>query len=176
MLPRESRRQADVVVSISLIGFGLIVILSASTMPWISTRTGAKAAQWFLSPGLMPALIGLLLILFSVRIFVTAISEGGHRSIGSVLRRWLAGLPKNRKVHRVMVMILIMGAYIFGGLVRVNFYVATSVFLAIAITTFWWDSGPHNRLTFFAITAIASIVTPLTVGYLFTTFLYVPMP
>ena len=87
MLPQKSLRRADIVASSVMIAIGLAAIYAASRMPWSSTLTGGDA-QWYLSPGLFPTVIGALLVIFSARILLIAIKEGGHHGVFSAAVKW----------------------------------------------------------------------------------------
>lgn len=158
-----------------MIVLGAVVIYSASQMPWRSTMTGG-AAQWFLSPGLFPAVIGALLIVFSFRILLTAIKEGGTEGLLSSTIAWLRGVPSNHRLHRAALITLLMAAYIFLGIGRIPFLVASSLFLFVTIAVFWWRDAEGGMIRTILITAIVSIGLPLLLSSLFSTFLFVPMP
>lgn len=175
MLPHKSLRRADVVVSCAMIGLGCAVIYSGSQMPWSSTLTGG-AAQWYLSPGLFPTVVGGLLILFSARVLLTAIKEGGHRGIGEAASGWIRRLPRNRPVHRAILIALLLAAYVFLGIGRINFVVASALFLFVSIAVFWWKDAGHHWLRTIAVTLGVAVGVPLVISYLFSAFLYVPMP
>ena len=175
MLPMQTRRKADVVVSALMILFGLLIIYRASQMPWSNTRTGA-AAQWFLSPGLFPTVLGALLILFSLRVFVTALREGGGRDLTPLLVRWLRGLPSNRGAHRIAFMILWIGAYIFFGVGEFNYELVSAIFLFVFISVFWLPGAGAQLPKRLIITAAVSMIVPIVVAYIFSNYLYVPAP
>lgn len=175
MLPRGPLRQADVAASVAFIAFGVVLIIAGARMPWTSTRTGGEA-QWFLSPGLFPVVIGSLLILFSARVLASAIQEGGHRNIGTSFLAWLKRLPANRAVHRLITITLLMAAYIFLGVGRINFLLASFIFLFVTIAIFWWPEAGDRLMRYVLVTAAVSAVVPAVVIYLFSTFLYVAMP
>ena len=175
MLPLETRRKADFIFAILLCALGGYVIYSASQMPWRNTRTGATA-QWFLSAGLFPATLGVLLILFSLHVMLTAIRDGGHRGGLRMFVGWLKGLPWNRPVQRVVFMILLIGAYVWLGIGRIDYRLASSIFLFVFIAVFWWpEAGAALPRRILATLAVA-VLLPLSIAYLFTTFLFVPMP
>lgn len=171
MLPLQSRRKADVVVSILFMLFGAYIIFEASQMPWSRGRF-----QWYASPGLFPTVIGTLLILFSIRVLVVAVRDGGHRDIARTFLEWVRGLPRNRGIHRVTFTIFWVGLYVFYGVGSFNYEAVSAVFLVVFIGVFWLpDAGPQwpRRL---AITVAVSVAVPVIVAYVFSTYLYVPSP
>jgi hypothetical protein len=144
-------------------------------MPWRSTLTGGDA-QWYLSPGLFPTFIGALLILFSLRVLLTAIKEGGTHDLVPATLHWLRGVGRNSRLHRAALITALMAIYIFGGIGRLPFLVASSLFLFITIALFWWREAEGGPVKTVAITAAIAIGLPILLSTLFTTFLYVPMP
>jgi hypothetical protein len=175
MLPHKSLRRADVVASTVMIGVGVAIVYSGSQMPWSSTLTGG-APQWYLSPGLFPTVVGALLIIFSLRILVTAIKEGGTQGLWTSTRNWFRTLPRNRPIHRAIIITLLMSAYIFLGLGRINFLLASSIFLFVSIACFWWSEAGDKLLRYIAITLAVAIGVPFVISFLFSKFLFVPMP
>lgn len=171
MLPLQTRRKADVVVSIIFILFGAFIIYEASQMPW--TR-GHHA--WYASPGLFPTVIGILLILFSGRVLLSTVQQGGHRDIVRPFLGWLRHAPMNRKVHRVLFMIVWIGLYVFYGLGRFNYELVSAIFLAGFIGVFWLPGSHAQILKRAAIVVAVSIAVPVVMAYVFSTFLFVPAP
>ncbi|MBN9438811.1 tripartite tricarboxylate transporter TctB family protein [Bosea sp. (in: a-proteobacteria)] len=175
MLPRKSLRRADVAMSTGMILLGASVIYAASGMPWQSTLTGGSA-QWYLSPGLFPAVVGALLIAFSLRVLIIAIKEGGTEELVPATIAWLRCIGGNHRLHRAALAVGLMAAYIFLGIGRVPFLAASGIFLFVAIALFWWREAEGGLLRTVLITAAIAIGVPLLLSTLFTTFLYVPMP
>jgi len=175
MLSRKSMRRADVVASCLFMALGGGVIYSAWQMPWATQRTGGSP-QWYLSPGLFPAIIGVLLVLFSARVLLQAVREGGHQGLMPAIRTWISGLGANRPVHRAFLIALLMMIYVFLGVGRINFHVASGLFLFASIALFWWPMSGRPLAVNVIITALVAVLTPLVIGSIFTRLLDVPMP
>lgn len=175
MLPRKSLRRADVVASSVMICLGLGVVISAARMPWTSTVTGSTNL-WYVSPGLFPAVIGGLLILFNLKVLAQAIKEGGCDGLWSSTVGWFRGLGYNRPIHRVILISILMAVYIFVAIGRMNFLLASGLFLFISIALFWWGDGEGKLSRKIPVTALVAVGVPYLFTYLFRTFLYVPMP
>lgn len=175
MLPRKSLRRADIPVSTGMILLGAGVIFAASRMPWRSTLTGGDA-QWFLSPGLFPTVVGVLLIVFSLRVLLTAIKEGGTEGLVPSTIAWLRGVGGNHRLHRAALITALMAVYIFLGIGRLPFLVASSLFLFVTIALFWWRQAEGGLIRTVLITALVAGGLPFLLSSVFTTFLFVPMP
>jgi hypothetical protein len=171
MLPLKTRRKADIVVSILFIVFGVYIIYEAMQMPWSRGRFA-----WYASPGLFPTVIGVLLILFSLRVFLVAFREGGHRNIARPLWQWIVGLPRNRGIHRVTFTIVWIGLYVFYGVGHYNYQIVSAIFLAVFIGVFWLSGAGSQWPKRLAVTIAVSVSVPVVIAYIFSTYLYVPAP
>jgi hypothetical protein len=172
---KQKLRKADFLFSLVLIAFGIVVIVAAAGMPWTSTQKGVSSS-WYLSPGLFPALLGLLLIVFSLNVLRNAIVEGGHRDLARFIADAIGAAPRSRRLHRVLLVILIIGAYVFGLLKNVNYFVASSAYLFVFMLLFHTRregvSTTRNALVLLAV----AVGVPLVIGYIFSTYLNVPLP
>lgn len=175
MLPERARRKADIVFSSLMIVFGLVILVAASRMPWTSARTGG-GSQWYLSPGLYPAILGVLLVVFSARVLVTAWKEVGPADIGPQFIGWVRGLPRNRGVQSVVFMMTLVGVYIFLGIGSADFRIVSAIFLFIFIAVFWWPEAGKKLPMRIAVTVAIAAIIPTLMAYIFETHLYVPMP
>jgi len=171
MLPLQTRRKADIVVSILFMLFGAYIIYEAMQMPWSRGRF-----QWYASPGLFPTVIGILLIVFSLRVLLVAVRDGGHRHIARTFWQWLQGLPRNRGIHRVTFTIFWIGLYVFYGVGHFNYEIVSAVFLAVFIGVFWVSGAGSQWPKRLAVTVLVSVAVPVVVAYVFSTYLYVPSP
>lgn len=175
MSPEKPLRKADFIASILFMLLGGGMIVAASRMPWI-VQSGGLLQDWYLSPGLFPAVLGSLLILFSASVLVHAVRAGGHRGLGPAIAAALRSVGANRDLHRMAGAALLVGLYVFVGIGRVNYYVASSAFLFATMLAF--HRTPEGRITWPLVLKIAviAVVAPLVIGHVFTDFFQVPMP
>jgi len=174
MIERESLRKADIPVSLLLAGFGGWLVWSAIRMPWVVEEFGATK-NWYLSPGLMPAAVGILIMLCSMLVLARAIGEGAHRGLGSFLSSRIAALPTSRVAWRVLGLWVLIGIYVFGLLRKVDYHVATAVF-ALAFMLFFTDWARVRRGRMAVAIVLVAILLPVALGYLFEQELGVPLP
>lgn len=172
-MDKQQLRRIDFLFSLVLIAFGVAILVAAYDMPWSSEQTGISGS-WYLSPGLLPAILGAMLIVFSLNILAHAVSAGGHRNVGDLIKRGLVGVIKNRAFHKSILSIVVISVYIFGLLGNVNYYVATASYLFVFMVLF------HHRSNSFLLNLLIlgtiAIVVPVVVGYLFSNYLDVPLP
>lgn len=175
MLPKAKMRKVDVVVSVGLLALGVIVIHQALGMPWGAGRTGGDSA-WYLSPGVFPLVVGSMITVFSIRVLIQAIRDGGHRHLFRDFAGWLAGLPADRKVHSVAIVFFLIAVYIFLLFGNVHYYIGTAGFLFVFMMIFYRPFSLPRPWRSFAIVVATSVLVPTAVGHVFSTYLYVPMP
>lgn len=167
-------RRADLVTSVLLIAFGAWVLWEATQMPWV--KNFGMSTNWYLSPGLFPAILGVLLIGFASNVLIHAIKAGALVGLGAFAAGATAGLHRNRAVLRSAAALAIIGLYVFVGLGSLNYYFVTSVFCLALMVTFHRPHGKMFGLRTFGVLVAVSVMGPLFVGQVFSRFFYVPLP
>jgi uncharacterized membrane protein YczE len=174
MMERTSLRRADIPVALLLAGFGGWMIWSAAGMPWIVEEFGVTK-QWYLSPGLMPAIVGALIIVCSMIVLTRAVREGAHRGLGAFLVGRLAAVPASPVAWRVLGIWVLIGIYVVGLLRSLDHHVATALF-ALAFMAVFTDWRRVRRLPMAAAIVLVAVLLPLALGHLFERHLGVPLP
>ena len=175
MMPKEKLRKADIIASVCFIGLGASVIAGGLRMP-IGGSYGGVENAWYVSPAVLPLLLGTLLIVCALSVLARAIKEGGHRGFFRFFAGKFRTLPANAEVHRIWMILLILGTFIFLLLGRLDFYVAGMLFLATFMLLFYRPrSGRLERQHVLLILGL-SVVLPLITGYTFSKYLLVPLP
>lgn len=170
----RSLRQADLVTSVVLTGIGLMVIYKAVQMPW--TSQFGVASSWYLSPGLFPLILGVLLILFSLNVLWVAVKAKAHNGIFAAIVKAVAAAPRSRPVLRSLAVLAMVGVYVLVGLGHYNYYVVSTLFCLAMMFSFYRPEGRFpGPKGLFAIVAI-SVLGPLGVGLVFSNFFQVPLP
>ncbi|MBW1699997.1 MAG: tripartite tricarboxylate transporter TctB family protein [Deltaproteobacteria bacterium] len=175
MMPEEKLRKADIVTSICLIFLGLAVLYGASQMPMKGTYGGVTNV-WYVSPAVLPILIGVLVIVFSAGILIRAIKFGGHKNIIPYFSKKLEQLPRNIEALRITIIWILSSIYIFGLLGRTNFYLAGFLYLCPFMLLFYRPRGNSLKMKHASLISLICILLPIVIGYLFNKYLYVPLP
>jgi hypothetical protein len=173
MMPKEKLRHADVVTALLLIGLSSAVLIGASRMPLRGTY-GGVVNVWYVSPAAMPFVIGAGLFLMAITLLRASAREGGHRGLIPYFALRLRGLSTNRQVHRMVGVVALLGIYVYVLLGRVNFFVASSLYLTVFIGLYAHRRGSRG-MHWLRILGLG-IGVPLAVGYCFREFLLVPLP
>lgn len=201
MLSKEKLRRADVVGSLLLIGMGTAVLAGALRMPRQGSY-GGIVMEWYTSPAFFPLLLGVLLILCASGVLVRAMADGGHRHLAGEIRRILRSLPTSKIAHRIGAIWALLAGYILclalhpfawlshfmefrGGssltavLVEpegANYVVSSFLFLALFMFVFYLPGVATSKWKrAVAILSMSGLVA-WGVAYLFTEYLYSPLP
>lgn len=174
-MQKSQLRQLDLIFSSILIVFSAAVIIAALRMPWGSTTNTVRGGGWYLSPGLLPLLLASLIILFSANVLYHALRDGGHIGLWRAACRWVKNIRSNTRLYRVLAVIAVLSLYIVLMLGRINYYVASTMYLFIFISLFHRPQGVTKVRYMITLTAI-SVLVPLVTGYIFSEFLNVPLP
>lgn len=133
-------RRADVWTGLVLAVVAILMILEALTYPLEGTYAGVRNA-WYVSPALFPLIVAGSLLALSVGLIAVAARERARlRPDGSLVpRRWAVG-------GEAPFVALLLAGYIVGLVPRVDFPVATALFLFVFMASYVLDARPTARL------------------------------
>lgn len=144
---KKGLRQADFLTSFLLIGIAIWVFVTGLRMPMTGTYGGVQS-QWYVSPGLLPMIVGALLGFLALALLVNSIRSGGARVVTEVLKRRDMKLQESH--IRFGAIMLAFVTYVFLNIPRVDFFLATATFLMFFIGAFYPnDDRVLHRLTLF---------------------------
>mgnify|MGYP003562699033 FL=1 len=165
--------QADFIAAWLWMAFGLAVMIAS----WRMDRLESQGATLYTAPGLVPGILGTVLLLFGVVLALRAVRAGGHR-LGA--HRWAASRDARAVVMRVGAFLLLGLAYAAGLVGRggIPFWLATFVFVTVSVAAFDWtrrrDAGQTLRGLLFA--AVIGAATSFVVSYFFQEVFLVRLP
>ena len=165
--------QADFIAAWVWVGFGLAVTIGA----WRMDRLESQGATLYTAPGLVPGVLGVVLMLFGVLLALRAARAGGHR-----LRAvpWVPSREARAVVMRVGAFLALALAYAAGlvGHGGIPFWLATFVFVTGFVLAFDWtrrhDAGQTTKGVLFAVAIGAG--TAFVVSYVFQEVFLVRLP
>ncbi|MEO5771121.1 MAG: tripartite tricarboxylate transporter TctB family protein [Burkholderiaceae bacterium] len=165
--------QADFIAAWVWVGFGLAVMIAA----WRMDRLESQGASLYTAPGLVPGILGAVLLLFGLLLAFRAARAGGQR----VRRlRWAAERQTRNVVMRVGAFLALALAYAAGLVGRggIPFWLATFVFVSVFLLAFDWtrrrDAGQTAKGVLFAVGIGAG--TAFVVSYVFQEVFLVRLP
>jgi len=129
-------RRADFWTSLLLLALGVSMLVTASGYPMVESFAGVQNA-WYLSPALLPLLIAGALVVFALVLLANSVRSGGASSALAQLRA--ARLGVSETTLRVLAVVAFIAGYVYALLPRVDFYLATAVFLVAFIAAFHLD-------------------------------------
>lgn len=173
MMPKEKLRHADVVTAVLLILLSVVVLIGASQMPLRGTY-GGVVNVWYVSPAALPFVIAGALLVMSISLLRSAVREGGHRGLIAFFGTRFRTLPRNPPVHRMIGVVVLLCIYVYGLLGRMNYFVASSLYLLVFMGIYAHRHDSHWR-HWVKILGLG-IGVPLAVGYGFREYLFVPLP
>lgn len=136
MMETKKLRKADFYTSIILILFGLWVLSEAVQMPMKGTYGGVKNA-WYVSPALLPLIIGGFVVILGVTLLLFSIRQGGAADAIASARKisWRLS-PANQ---RFLAIVIAFVALVYLYIPRVDFFLSIWLFLSYFTIAFYYD-------------------------------------
>lgn len=130
-------RKKDFITSLILIAFGIFMLLYTLIEIPMKDSWGGVMNVWFVSPGLFPVCIGGLIILMGIVLCRRAIKDGGAKKFIEGLSRRTEGSPD--KTLRFFGILLVIVAYVYLYIPRIDYFLSTLLTLFVFITLFYLD-------------------------------------
>lgn len=147
-------RRADFWTSLVFFAIAIGMIGSAMTMPLRESFAGVQNV-WYVSPALLPLMIAGGLLILATMLLRNAVRTGGARAALASLGRWVEA--DNDATARMLAAIAIIAGYVYGLIPRVDYAVATTLFLLVFISAFYLG---RKRLMVFLTGAFGAIAAP----------------
>jgi len=148
-------RKADFWTSLVFFGLAMAMIGSAMTMPLKESFAGVQNV-WYVSPALLPLMIAGGLLVLATALLRNAIRTGGARAALASLGR--SGVADGDATARMLAAIAIIVGYVYGLIPRVDYAVATTLFLLVFIAAFYLG---RKEIMVFLTGAFGAIAVPL---------------
>ncbi|HSB05941.1 MAG TPA: tripartite tricarboxylate transporter TctB family protein [Thermodesulfobacteriota bacterium] len=175
-MEKTELRKKDFITSIILIAFGIFMVLYAVTVIPMKDSWGGVMNVWFVSPGLFPVCIGILIIIMGIVLCHRAIKDGGaHKFLEDLSRRQK---DSSGKTLRFLGILLVIVAYVYLYIPRIDYFLSTLLCLMVFISFFYLDDpGILKKLftfylagcLFFLILSLAGIDKQLNKSFSYST-------
>jgi hypothetical protein len=151
-------RKKDFITSLILIAFGIFMILYTVTAIPMKDSWGGVMNVWFVSPGLFPVCIGGLIIIMGIVLCNRAIKDGGARKFFQDLS--CRKKDYSGKTLRFLGILLVIVAYVYLYIPRIDYFLSTMLCLAVFISLFYLDRpGFLKRLfTFYLVGCVLFLI------------------
>lgn len=134
MIEKDKIRKYDFITSLVLILLSCLILIGAFGMPRKGSYGGVQN-MWYVSPALMPMIIGFGLLLLSLILLANSITTGGAKQFMDDMKHRESGIPI--KTQRVIVLVLMLFNFIYMMIPRVDFFLSISFFLLTVVGTFY---------------------------------------
>lgn len=163
----------DFITSIVLIAFSLSVVVQSYSMD----RLERRGIDPFSAPGVVPGLIGLVLLCLALILFVRSIRRGGYR----IFQRDRTGstLPVHQgAVLRVLLTLALSLVYAVGFLGWLNYSLATGLYILVFICLFEYRPGlgVRGQKKMFLAALFQAVVASLLITLVFQKLFLVDLP
>ena len=130
-------RKKDFITSIILIAFGIFMILYTITEIPMKDSWGGVMNVWFVSPGLFPVCLGILIIIMGIVLCNKAIQDGGAKKFLEDLLH--SEKDSSGKTLRFLGILLVIVAYVYLYIPRIDYFLSTMLCLVVFISFFYLD-------------------------------------
>jgi hypothetical protein len=136
-MDKTELRKKDFITSFVLIAFGIWMLFYTLTEIPMKDSWGGVMNVWFVSPGLFPVCIGILIIIMGIVLCNRAIKDGGAKKFFEDLSH----RKKNSsgKTLRLLGILLVIVAYVYLYIPRIDYFLSTMFSLMVFISFFYLD-------------------------------------
>jgi hypothetical protein len=166
--PRPSAR-ADFFGGLAWTALGTAILIAS----WRMDRLERMGVSFFTAPGLVPGVLGVLIVLCGLVLAARALGEG---AFGSVQRP--AALLRPDVLRRVGITLVLCLGFSLGLVGRVPFWIAaaTYLFAQIAVLQYPERKARGEVVRGLAVAAVIAVTAALAVAYLFQDIFLVRLP
>ncbi|WP_430474373.1 tripartite tricarboxylate transporter TctB family protein [Thalassospira lucentensis] len=150
------KRRADFFTSILLLVLSIAMLAETLTFP-MADSYGGVSNVWYVSPALFPLLVSGLLIVMALILMSRAIRDGGMAQAIEDLPNFGRFLA-SENLHRLLVLIGIISAYVYALVPNIDFWIASFAFLTVLIAPFYIDDPRILRPLFGPFVVVSIIV------------------
>ena len=160
--------RADFITGLAIAALGLGALVLSLEMP----RFPDRDINPYTVPGLVPAILGLILLALGLILTVRAARAGGWR-----LGQRIPWTGEGRTTaSRVGLAILLTLGYAAGLVGRLPFWLATFLFALVFVVVFEWPQGEQGRIRRISFALVYAAVLAAAVTYVFQEIFLVRLP
>jgi hypothetical protein len=164
--------RVDFITSIGLMAFGTAVLVLSIQMP----RFQDQGVNRFSVPGIVPGFLGSIIAVLGLVLFIRSITQKGYKLgiDGAAVRRFFTA----EMTKRFAVTILVSVAYGWGLIGRINYEIATAIYIFAFIVIFdvKWRQGVKTQWKKILIALIIAVLVAGVVGTTFRRLFLVNLP
>ncbi|MDA3810967.1 MAG: tripartite tricarboxylate transporter TctB family protein [Spirochaetaceae bacterium] len=162
-MEEKQLRKYDFVTAIGLILFSFWELTQALQMPMKKTYNGVQN-DWYVSPALLPLIIGLGILLLGIILLVNAIKTGGAASFLESVKEKKKFKVSNQTI-RALTVVLGLASFIYLFIPNIDFFLSITLFLFFVCAAFYLDNDEfRNRMTIQFLIASVILIILLATG------------
>lgn len=158
----NDKKYIDFMGAVALLVFSIAVIIGSILLYQESGEV------FYLSPGLMPLVLGAALLFTSFLHFLESLKDGGLKGRCQEVKEWFGTVVKDKTSHSMLIGVLIMAVYIYVLLSFLPFWLSSLIFMVILML--YLKAASPVRILLISAIAVALIVL------LFQVMFRVPLP
>ena len=171
-MKQENMPKADFAVSILLMCFGVWVVIHSFQMP----RFKELRADPLSVPGIVPGILGTVIFVLSLVVFIRSLTRKGYRL--GLNRQTLNNFLRDTSLQRMLLTIFICIVYGIFMVGRLNYYLATFIFVLIFLVFFQFRYSEDTtvRAKLLTLAVLQALLTAGIVGAVFRYLFLVDLP
>lgn len=142
-MEEKKLRQYDFITAVGLILFSVWELLQAFKMPMKESYGGVQS-EWYVSPALLPLVIGGGFILLGTVLLINSIKAGGAASFMEAVKK-RGKIKLNEPTRRVITVVFALVSFIYLLIPNVDFFLSIALFLFYIATAFYPDNDDFRR-------------------------------
>lgn len=142
MMETKKLRQADFVTSIIMMLVAVAILIMTFQMPMRDTYGGVRNV-WYVSPALLPLIVGVGIFVLSTVLLFHSIRVGGAADFVAGLKTATPRIDEANQRFIGILLALVTFVYLF--IPRVDFVLSIMLFLAYFVPAFYYDNLPDLR-------------------------------
>ena len=161
----------DFITSIVLIAFSLSVIVSSYTMP----RLERRGIDPFSAPGVVPGMIGIILLILALILFVRSMRHGGYLFLQPGGEQQSVQRGASLRVGMTLALSLI---YAIGLLGRIDYTICTLLYIFVFVVVFEyrWGEPLSSQLKILGYALLQALIASFLITIVFRKLFLVDLP
>ncbi|HPZ15455.1 MAG TPA: tripartite tricarboxylate transporter TctB family protein [Sphaerochaeta sp.] len=156
-------KQKDFVISLALVALGVYTTVGGVNIYLRAAKPPYNITDLGISPGLLPIILGALLLILSLVLFFKTLKESSLAARTTTLALWFKDAAKNKDIQMMVGGMVIMAIYSFLLVGLLPYWIASTVFL-IALMSFL-RASKFLTIVLVALIAVGSVILLFQVGF-----------
>ena len=146
MIDKSKLRGSDIITGSIFLVMGILIVAFAFKMP-LKDSFGGVQSVWYVSPALLPIIIGSAMILLALAIILYAIKNEGISQFKAMCKERFSTPLFNESGVRFASILLPLFSIVYINLTRIDFFLCIVYFLAFTISVFYFENPEIMRKT-----------------------------